>query len=81
MNIFARARPSIARASARVGPGLATPLYEITDCPRLTVDMGQAGNSPGRDQSGKKCPDLGYASSQLSPCKIFRVESACVLHG
>ena len=26
MNIVARARPSIARASARVGPGLATPL-------------------------------------------------------
>ena len=26
MNIFARARPSIARASAQVGPGLATPL-------------------------------------------------------
>ena len=26
MNIVARARPSITRASARVGPGLATPL-------------------------------------------------------
>ena len=26
MNIFVRARPSIAWASARVGPGLATPL-------------------------------------------------------
>ena len=31
-NIFARARPSIARASARVGPGLATPLHGNALC-------------------------------------------------
>ena len=30
MNIIAWARPSIARASARVGPGLATPLHSST---------------------------------------------------
>ena len=29
---------------------------------RLTVDMGEAGNSPDRYQSGKKSRDLGYAS-------------------
>ena len=43
MNIFARARPSIARASARVGTGLATPLVycnlteDVTACKEQNV--------------------------------------------
>ena len=50
---------------------------------RLTVDMGQAGNSPDRDQSGKKSRNLGYASSQLSHVRfsVLKVHAFCMDKG
>ena len=54
MNIFARARPSIARASARVGPGLATPLLTTDHGLGLDVDFMEGGKPENPEKNPSK---------------------------